>query len=306
MIEIDGKKVDTALTSKAGNWSADLQLNNTSSYKEYNITAKCLEGNSDIEAKNITVTYHEGEPSLKSLKMHYNEHNVTKTCDLLKTNEITPVIYYLPGTKFDFEVSFENSEQIDNLYITSTRNNETKYLKVEYDNKKQVFTTDGYFDENNHNYIPGVISYEYKKKVPEVVVGNEEDWKEVKTKNSDSSGKSVDVKQNTDSDYKAQIDMSSFGEEFKDVIVDTSITIFDEKEGTDLGVWKGLLEENDNILSYILPGYDDNKYICKLDYSDEGTWYMLIKDITGNKYIGLLLKSGMENQEDLDKYKKLS
>ena len=306
VIEIDGKKVDTALTSKAGNWSADLQLNNTSSYKEYNITAKCLEGNSDIEAKNITVTYHEGEPSLKSLKMHYNEHNVTKTCDLLKTNEITPVIYYLPGTKFDFEVSFENSEQIDNLYITSTRNNETKYLKVEYDNKKQVFTTDGYFDENNHNYIPGVISYEYKKKVPEVVVGNEEDWKEVKTKNSDSSGKSVDVKQNTDSDYKAQIDMSSFGEEFKDVIVDTSITIFDEKEGTDLGVWKGLLEENDNILSYILPGYDDNKYICKLDYSDEGTWYMLIKDITGNKYIGLLLKSGMENQEDLDKYKKLS
>ena len=306
VIEIDGKKVDTALTSKAGNWSADLQLNNTSSYKEYNITAKCLEGNSDIEAKNITVTYHEGEPSLKSLKMHYNEHNVTKTCDLLKTNEITPVIYYLPGTKFDFEVSFENSEQIDNLYITSTRNNETKYLKAEYDNKKQVFTTDGYFDENNHNYIPGVISYEYKKKVPEVVVGNEEDWKEVKTKNSDSSGKSVDVKQNTDSDYKAQIDMSSFGEEFKDVIVDTSITIFDEKEGTDLGVWKGLLEENDNILSYILPGYDDNKYICKLDYSDEGTWYMLIKDITGNKYIGLLLKSGMENQEDLDKYKKLS
>ena len=306
VIEIDGKKVDTALTSKAGNWSADLQLNNTSSYKEYNITAKCLEGNSDIEAKNITVTYHEGEPSLKSLKMYYNEHNVTKTCDLLKTNEITPVIYYLPGTKFDFEVSFENSEQIDNLYITSTRNNETKYLKAEYDNKKQVFTTDGYFDENNHNYIPGVISYEYKKKVPEVVVGNEEDWKEVKTKNSDSSGKSVDVKQNTDSDYKAQIDMSSFGEEFKDVIVDASITIFDEKEGTDFGVWKGLLEENDNILSYILPGYDDNKYICKLDYSDEGTWYMLIKDITGNKYIGLLLKSGMENQEDLDKYKKLS
>ena len=306
VIEIDGKKVDTALTSKAGNWSADLQLNNTSSYKEYNITAKCLEEKSDIESKNITVTYHEGEPSLKSLKMYYNEHNVTKTCDLLKTNEITPVIYYLPGTKFDFEASFENSEQIDNLYITSTRNNETKYLKAEYDDKKQVFTTDGYFDENNHNYIPGVISYEYKKKVPEVVVGNEEDWKEVKTKNSDSSGKSVDVKQNTDSAYKAQIDMSSFGEEFKDVIIDASITIFDEKEGTDLGAWKGLLEENDNILSYILPGYDDNKYICKLDYSDEGTWYMLIKDITGNKYIGLLLKSGMKNQEDLNKYEKLS
>ena len=36
-----------------------------------------------------------------------------------------------------------------------------------------------YFDENNHNYIPGVISYEYKKKVPEVVVGNEEDWKTI-------------------------------------------------------------------------------------------------------------------------------
>ena len=31
--------------------------------------------------------------------------------------------------------------------------------------------------------------------------------------------------------------------------------------GTDLGDWKGLLEENENILSYILEGYNDEKYI---------------------------------------------
>ena len=39
--------------------------------------------------------------------------------------------------------------------------------------KKNAFVTDGYFDESDHNYVPGVISYEYNKTVPEVKMGQD-------------------------------------------------------------------------------------------------------------------------------------
>lgn len=108
--------------------------------------------------------------------MLYNEHQQIKTCNLLNTNGITPSVYYVPGTKFDFELSFKNADQIKEIYVTSTRNNETKYLKATYNKQKKAFVTNGYFDENNHNYIPGTISYEYSRPAPEVIVGQEVDW----------------------------------------------------------------------------------------------------------------------------------
>ncbi|MFQ7550722.1 MAG: hypothetical protein ACLRMZ_10940 [Blautia marasmi] len=39
--------------------------------------------------------------------------------------------------------------------------------------RKNAFVTDGYFDESDHNYVPGVISYEYNKTVPEVKMGQD-------------------------------------------------------------------------------------------------------------------------------------
>ena len=65
--------------------------------------------------------------------------------------------------------------------------------------------------------------------------------------------------------------------------------VFDESNSSSMGTWKGLIDEANKDMGYLIPGYDDSKYICNLDYSDKGTWYMLVKDVTGNKYIGFML-----------------
>ena len=104
--------------------------------------------------------------------MYYNEHDITKVYDLADTNGITPLVYYLPGTKFVFEANFDNADQIDELYITSTRNNETKYLKAtceEYGYSARVIhkilrmarTSADLNNENNIRYedILNVLSY---------------------------------------------------------------------------------------------------------------------------------------------------
>ena len=306
-LKVGNKEHKMVTASKAGIWSTTLKLDNPVDYATYTIIAVCSSMNGQTsETKTASVTYHEGEPSLNSLKMYYNEHDITKVYDLADTNGITPLVYYLPGTKFVFEANFDNADQIDELYITSTRNNETKYLKATYDQKKEAFVTDGYFDESNHNYIPGVISYEYSKPAPTVTVGQSVDWDDMINKLPESAVDNVNVKKHTGTEYEATIDLSAFGDGLKDVAVDASISILDAKAGTDLGVWKGLLDENDKILSYMLPGYDDEKYICNLDYTDEGTWLMLVKDVTGNKYIGLALDTAMDQTEDLDAYWTLS
>ena len=277
---VNEKEQQTVQVSKAGLWSAVLTLENPSNYETYKIKALCTQADGTTETRTVAVTYNEGEPSIESFKMYYNEHDKIKSYDLTKTDGVTPLVYYLPKSKFDYELTFENPEQIKTLYVTSTRNNQTKYLKATYEPEKNAFVTDGYFDESDHNYVPGVISYEYNKTVPEVKMGQDFDWEALQKGLPEGAEKDITVRKNTATDYDATIDLSKFGEDLKDVGLDVTISVFDESNGSSMGTWKGLIDEANKDMGYLIPGYDDSKYICNLDYSDKGTWYMLVKDVT--------------------------
>ena len=133
---VDEKEQQTVQVSKAGLWSAVLTLENPSNYETYKIKALCTQADGTTETRTAAVTYNEGEPSIESFKMYYNEHDKIKSYDLTKTDGVTPLVYYLPKSKFDYELTFENPEQIKTLYVTSTRNNQTKYLEATYDPEK--------------------------------------------------------------------------------------------------------------------------------------------------------------------------
>ena len=304
-LQVGNNEKVTVSASKAGNWRAVLTIDEPKDYYEYKIKAVCTTPSGTQETRTASVIYVQGEPSINSLIINYNEHNVNKSYDLTKTDGILPVIYYLPGTEFVFEASFENPEKIDELYITSTRNNVTKYLPAKYDAQKGAFITSGYFDENDKNYVPGVISYEYNMRPPEVKVGTDYDLESYVDLLPAGAAEDVTVTTNTDTELRTSIDLSKFDESLKGVVIDTDISVVDAASGTDLGKWKDLLEEGDNVMSYVIPGYNDEKYICNLDYSDAGTWLMLVKDVSGNKYIKLSLDVMMEEADDLSKYAKL-
>ena len=214
---VNEKEQQTVQVSKAGLWSAVLTLENPSNYETYKIKALCTQADGTTETRTAAVTYNEGEPSIESFKMYYNEHDKIKSYDLTKTDGVTPLVYYLPKSKFDYELTFENPDQIKTLYVTSTRNNQTKYLEATYDPEKNAFVTDGYFDESDHNYVPGVISYEYNKKVPEVKMGQDVDWEALQKGLPEGAENDITVRKNTATDYDATIDLSKFGEDLKDV-----------------------------------------------------------------------------------------
>lgn len=240
---VNEKEQQTVQVSKAGLWSAVLTLENPSNYETYKIKALCTQADGTTETRTAAVTYNEGEPSIESFKMYYNEHDKIKSYDLTKTDGVTPLVYYLPKSKFDYELTFENPDQIKTLYVTSTRNNQTKYLEATYDPEKNAFVTDGYFDESDHNYVPGVISYEYNKKVPEVKMGQDVDWEALQKGLPEGAENDITVRKNTATDYDATIDLSKFGEDLKDVGLDVTISVFDESNSSSMGTWKGLIDE---------------------------------------------------------------
>ena len=231
---VNEKEQQTVQVSKAGLWSAVLTLENPSNYETYKIKALCTQADGTTETRTAAVTYNEGEPSIESFKMYYNEHDKIKSYDLTKTDGVTPLVYYLPKSKFDYELTFENPEQIKTLYVTSTRNNQTKYLEATYEPEKNAFVTDGYFDESDHNYVPGVISYEYNKTVPEVKMGQDFDWEALQKGLPEGAEKDITVRKNTATDYDATIDLSKFGEDLKDVGLDVTISVFDESNGSSM------------------------------------------------------------------------
>ena len=303
---IDGTKAGNARASKAGQWIREITIPSPADGRMYRIEAV----SKDSEGKSISagayVTYRAGEPVIKSLIMKYWEHSLLKECDVLNSDYIRPLVYYVPGTKFVFEAEFTNPSKITELYITSTRNGITRYMPAKYDSTSGKFITDGFFDENNHNYMPGIISYVYNQKPETVYVDTSMDWEKLYSMLPDNVKKNppVTVKKNTPEEYRSVVDLSVFSEELKGVFMNTGIEIFDEYSGSSIqiGKWKGLIEELDNMLGYMVEGYDDSKYLITLDYSDPQNILMLVKDISGNKFIGFTLEAMMDNAEDLDKF----
>ena len=104
---VNEKEQQTVQVSKAGLWSAVLTLENPSNYETYKIKALCTQADGTTETRTVAVTYNEGEPSIESFKMYYNEHDKIKSYDLTKTDGVTPLVYYLPKSKFDYELTFE-------------------------------------------------------------------------------------------------------------------------------------------------------------------------------------------------------
>ena len=166
-LSVDGAETGSVTASKAGSWSARVTLEDPQDYMSYQVTASCRNGEEDLE-QIASVVYRPGAAAVTGFIMKYNEHDEIKSCDLLHTNGVKPTVYFLPGTEFVFEVTFDRPEQIDRLWVTSTRSGDKKYLEATYSRETGAFVTSGFFDPMDTAYVPGAISVQYSE-VPEPI-----------------------------------------------------------------------------------------------------------------------------------------
>ena len=278
---VNGTKQNSVTTLKNGSYEGKIELDNPLDCYTYSVEAKCKdEYEADISAVR-NIVYKESNPELVGLKLKYNEHDVIKTCDLMENSVAKPKIYYVPNSTFRFEAEFENESELDNVYITSTRNNEKKVMEAEYDSASGKFVADGYFDEKDPSYVPGQIGVEYTTKSKEACVTEDYDFSEIQAIVGDELDSSkITYEKNTKEEVVADIDMSTLFPKATDTVVKTAIKHYDATENPNVdysSVLKaaGLTEK---AVSYLVPGVNNSKYWLTIDRSDPENFLMVVSD----------------------------
>lgn len=158
--------IGVARTNRNGKWKATVNLHNPFNGSYHQLKAKIedrqLFSSEPLVSDALNVRYKEEAPSIESVIMYHANRETDLTNALLKGE--TPVMTFVPEHAFTFKVKVDHAELVDELFISSKRNHEEKVIKAVYDPKKDEFIASGYFDPQNHSYVPGFIGVYYKVK----------------------------------------------------------------------------------------------------------------------------------------------
>ncbi len=305
-IYLDGNKIKTVNSSKTGSWSADVSLEAPVDNYVYSMEAKSIdEYGTEISAA-TNVSYRISAPKLHTFKVKYQEHEETKSCDLLNAKEVKPKIYYVPECKFKFQVGFDNAEKIDKVYVTSTRNNEKKTIEAIYDSQTGMYLTDQYFDKDNPSYVPGTLSVDYTEKKTPVIVSESYDVQPIKNM-LDKNLQNAEIEYVTKEENKieANIDLSSVFQDVSDAVINASVEYIDVEVGTSASDILDGLGFTKDALSYVVPGVDDKKYIYNVDWSDPENLLMAAYDVSEGVSKIAYFQLKMNENINLESYVKL-
>jgi hypothetical protein len=156
-IFVDGKSAGVFRTNKyTGRYQGNIKLSEAADGTVYTIYAKC----GSLKSDEIKVEYSAGKPSVKKVILKYslnsNKYEELDITDVF-TKGATPVVVY-HRVNLCFDITTINTDQIDRLFVTSRKGDDIKYIEAFYNAEKDVWTTKGNFDENDPNYIPGVLN----------------------------------------------------------------------------------------------------------------------------------------------------
>jgi len=293
-IYLNDIKLEDVNTSKTGKYSTTITLTNPKEDSDYIVKAECKDGSNVYTAQSI-VTYTAKSPELKSLKLYYNNH-ADAGIDLLDTTT-TPYVSFNPSVPFTFTADFTNEEQIENVYIVSTRNNEKKYMEATYNEKKGLYVASGYFDDLNHSYVPGKISVDINKKREQAVISSS---LVVDTSNITDAMKKTSVQQiitGKPNEEKYRFDITDtlleMGKDVEETFVDVAISQFDDMTDMNAGEYWGLLEAIETGMGYFIPDENGNNWFVTADWSDGATYTLLAKDVSGasNKIVKYVIST---------------
>ena len=155
-IYIDGALQNTVHTNKSGSYSSKVTISNPKNYQTYKVVVKSTTEDGEATATK-EVKYCELSPTVQNFTMNYNGNSY----NLMEQGTAKPTVTFASGEEFNFNVKFTNPEQIDKVYVCSTRSNVTKRIEAIWNEATQSYVANGLFDPSNASYVPGTITVEY-------------------------------------------------------------------------------------------------------------------------------------------------
>ena len=166
---LDDMVVGQIKIKKDGSYTFDVPLVTPEDNKEYTIKVKARSSDGREISETTPVRYEKKYPELLNFIIRHNGY----TYNLKENQDKVPVISFRPGGKFDFEVEYTNTEQIENIYLVSVREGIRKYVQLYYDENLKKYIYHGYFDEKNTSYVPGKLEFQIikkEKRIPSIVI----------------------------------------------------------------------------------------------------------------------------------------
>lgn len=192
------------------------------------------------------------------------------------------------GDSYSFTATFDHADQIDSVYITSTKGSAVRMLETQRNGAS--FTTSGWF-HGDKNYIPGKIGVQYTMKTKQTSMDDPVDWDALEIE-----GCTAEITSSSGQLTEANVDLTTLLGAESQVAVDLAVDIFDETTGGNLNEWLGSYKDLELLHKYTL---DEGKYILYLDYSDPSTYAMIVHDVSGSKFVKTVLDDASASSQTL-------
>ncbi|SEH50582.1 Leucine rich repeat-containing protein [Ruminococcus flavefaciens] len=155
-IFVNNKSVGIFRTNTStGKYHGTISLPESSDGSVYTLYAKC----GSLKSEEIKVEYSAGRPSVKKVVLKYGVHgNKFEELDITDvfTKGTSPVVIFQSDLGFD--ITTVNTDKIDRLFVTSQKGDDIKYIEAFYNAEKDLWSTEGNFDENDPHYVPGTLN----------------------------------------------------------------------------------------------------------------------------------------------------
>ena len=156
-IYVNGDPALEIMPDSDGKYSEELVLSESyiKNGSEFTVFAKNSAG---VESRHLKVQYNFEKPVLEKL---YFSQGISSKQDL--TNALydgsRPLISLLPGRALTYEIRMSNSDFVQDVYVISDKNGETKIMEAKYQGNNE-WIAGGKFNHSD-NIIPGQISVAY-------------------------------------------------------------------------------------------------------------------------------------------------
>ena len=291
-IYVDGTLAKTVTANRGGSYRTELVLPEATDGQVYSISASCNSSTGEVLSAVTKVSYQTALPEITDLVLY---HGHAQKLDLIE-NDTIPAISLNPSEPMTFVVKVTNPEKIKHLYVTSTRSNIKRQIEAVWDEDAGCFVASGFFDSNDHRYIPGNISVEY---VRNISVPQASPMETLPSQTNDR----VTVSDVNETETSLQSVLTLYNEN-KDTVFDTLDYSFNiikgassTINGTELDLGKltdvfDIISMTDTATDYLVPGKNGEKYILSLDWSDPKNVTMVAYDTlsTGSTAYSLVMK----------------
>lgn len=207
-----------------------------------------------------------------------------------------PAVTLPVGSRPVFTVHFDNPDMVDNVYVVSTRNGDTRRLRAE--ERGGEFVTSGDFAPDDPEYVPGTITVDYSKKPVEVSEADTVSGIAMSALKARLEAQGITMEQaeiDPEGNVTAQAALGvSFGEMAGEA-VKVSLSTFSAGAGVDqdeLDRWLGVYKDLDSLPAWEVKGAAGKMfklYFSDKDLSRAEDALILVRDLSTNTFTKVIL-----------------